>query len=238
MNQNEKSEAQLRNEEAVRRIMAERGYAPASIKKKKHNKKPLILSSVIVLFLTTIAVIIVVVMNKKDDYENNDNMNANYSAEETNESGDETGSQTSLEEPENTTSIDDDINNQYTPSASDGYEDRNVYYSHTDSDRTQHYTDGSTFNPHHCDTLQNKYNTAKANVDALNVAWENAYKNQASFSELHEKAGKNMELAKRWMEEQQQAVDDAMKALKEAQATANSIYQDEILPCRKEMYGQ
>ena len=34
MNQNEKSEAQLRNEEAVRKIMAERGYSSASSKKK------------------------------------------------------------------------------------------------------------------------------------------------------------------------------------------------------------
>lgn len=40
------------------------------------------------------------------------------------------------------------------------------------------------------------------------------------------------------MAEEQQAVDDAAKALKEAQATANSIYQDEVLPCHKEMYGQ
>lgn len=35
----EKSEAQLRNEEAVRRIMAERGYDRASIKKKKTQQE-------------------------------------------------------------------------------------------------------------------------------------------------------------------------------------------------------
>lgn len=238
MNQNEKSEAQLRNEEAVRKIMAERGYDRASIKKKKCNKKPLILSSAIVLLSVIIVAVIFVVISKKDDYENNNDVKATYPIEEINKGNDETNSQTSSEEPEDTTMTNDGTDNQYTPSASDGYEDRNVYYSHTGSDGTQHYTDGSTFNPHHCDALQDKYNTAKANVDTLNVAWENAYKNQASFSELYEKAGKNMKLAKRWMAEQQQAVDDALKALKEAQATANSIYQDEILPCRKEMYGQ
>ena len=232
----EKSEAQLKNEEAVRKIMAERGYDRTPVKKKKHSKKPLILSGVAVLFLAIIVVFFIVI-NNRDNYGKDGDMDAGYSMEETEKSSDGTDNQIS-EELENTTSTNDDTNAQYTPSASDVYEDRNVYYSHTDSSGTQHYTDGSTYDPHHCDALQSKYDAAKANVDALNVAWENAYKNQAPFSELYEKAGKNMELAKRWMAEEQQAVDDAMKALKEAQATANSIYQDEILPCRKEMYGQ
>lgn len=235
MNQNEKSEAQLRNEEAVRKIMAERGYDRASIKKKKHNKKPFISSGVIVLILTTIVVIIVVAINTKDGYNNNDDTNANHSVEETNRSSDRTDSQTSSEGPENTTSTNDDTNNQYTPSANDGYEDRNVYYSHTDSDGTQHYTDGSTFNPHHCDALYEKYNSKKNEAETLRVTWENAYKNQASFSELYEKAGKNMELAKNMMEEERIVIENAQKAYEKALSEANAIYNDEILPCRKEM---
>ena len=236
MNQNGQSEAQLRNEEVVRKIMAERGYDRNPVKKKKHSKKPVILSGVAVLFVITI-VVISIMINNRDDYGNDGNIDTSYSMGETEKSSDGTDNQIS-EELENTTSTNDDTNAQYTPSASDVYEDRNVYYSHTDSSGTQHYTDGSTYDPHHCDALQSKYDAAKANVDALNVAWENAYKNQTPFSELYEKAGKNMELAKRWMAEEQQAVDDAMKALKEAQATANSIYQDEVLPCHREMYGQ
>lgn len=231
----EKSKAQLRNEEAVRRIMAERGYDRASIKKKKHNKKPFILFGAITLILTTIVVIIVVAINMKDGYDNNDDTNANHSVEEANRNSDGTDNQTSSEEPENTTSTNDDTNNQYTPSTSDGYEDRNVYYSHTDSDGTQHYTDGSTFNPHHCDALYEKYNSKKNEAETLRVTWENAYKNQVSFSELYEKAGKNMELAKKMMEEERVVIENAQKAYEKALSEANAIYNDEILPCRKEM---
>lgn len=235
MNQNEKSEAQLRNEEAVRKIMAERGYDRASIKKKKRNKKPLILSSTLILLSVIIVAVIFVVINKKDDHENNNNVNATYSIEETNKGNDETNSQTSSEEPEDTTMTNDGTDNQYTPSANGGYEDYNVYYSHTDSDGTQHYTDGSTFNPHHCDALYEKYNNKKNEAETLRIAWENAYKNQASFSELYERAGKNMELAKKMMEEERVAIEGAQKAYEKALSEANAIYDDEILPCRKEM---
>lgn len=231
----EKSEAQLRNEEAVRKIMAERGYDRASIKKKKCNKKPLILSSAIVLLSVIIVAVVFVVISKKDDYENNDDVNATYPIEEINKGNDETNSQTSSGEPEDTTLTNDGTDNQYTPSASDGYEDRNVYYSHTDSDGTQHYTDGSTFNPHHCDALYEKYNSKKNEAETLRVTWENAYKNQASFSELYEKAGKNMELAKKMMEEERIVIENAQKAYEKALSEANAIYNDEILPCRKEM---
>ena len=99
----EKSEAQLRNEEAVRKIMAERGYDRASIKKKKCNKKPLILSSAIVLLSVIIVAVIFVVISKKDDYENNNDVKATYPIEEINKGNDETNSQTSSEEPEDTT---------------------------------------------------------------------------------------------------------------------------------------
>lgn len=75
-------------------------------------------------------------------------------------------------------------------------------------------------------------------VDKLNIVWQNVYNSQTSYTELYKRANKDANLAKKWMAEEQQAVDDAMKALKEAQATANSIYQDEVLPCHKEMHGQ
>ena len=65
MNQNEKSEAQLRNEETVRRIMAERGYDRSSVKKKKSNKsfvKPLTLFGLTVIFLVSAVIITIIAM--------------------------------------------------------------------------------------------------------------------------------------------------------------------------------
>jgi hypothetical protein len=84
MNQNEKSEAQLRNEETVRRIMAERGYDRSSVKKKKSNKsfaKPLTLFGLTVIFLVSAVIITIIAMNDDNDSKGNTSFNANYQFE-------------------------------------------------------------------------------------------------------------------------------------------------------------
>lgn len=237
MNQNEKTEAQLRNEEAVRRIMAERGYDRSSVKKKKSNKsfaKPLMLSGLTVILLVSVVGITIIAMNGDNNSEGDTSFNADYYSEgepDNNDNDDEANAQIRNEANEDNSL--DNSNSQSNSSST------NTYENNTQAQPRREYNDTRTpFDPHHCDAQEAKYNNATSEVDRLNIVWQNAYNSQTSYTELYKRANKDANLAKKWMAEEQQAVDDAMKALKEAQATANSIYQDEVLPCHKEMYGQ
>lgn len=237
MNQNEKSEAQLRNEEAVRRIMAERGYDRSPVKKQKSNKffaKPLMLSGLMVILLVSIVGITIVAVNGNDENRDHTSFNnSDYPKEKPEDGNDNSEMDAQAQNEVNENSNLSNSNNQSNSSSN------NVYESSIEAQSKQDYNDTRTpFDPHHCDTQQAKYDSAMSEVDRLNIVWQNAYNNQTPYTELYKRANKDANLAKKWMAEEQQAVDDAMKALKEAQATANSIYQDEVLPCHKEMYGQ
>lgn len=236
MNQNEKSEAQLRNEEAVRKIMAERGYDRSPVKKQKSNKsfaKPLILSGLMVILLVSIVGVAIVAVNGNDENEDHTSFNINYYSEEEPENNN--GNSEMDAKIQNEVNEDNNLSNSNNqPNSSSN----NVYESSVEAQSKQDYNDTRTpFDPHHCDTQEAKYDSAMSEVDRLNIVWQNAYNNQTPYTELYKRANKDANLAKKWMTEEQQAVDDAMKAIKEAQATANSIYQDEVLPCHKEMYG-
>ena len=232
----DKSEAQIRNEEIVRKVMAERGYdrTPVKQKKPKTFKKPLIVSGAMVLILAVVVAVVVVVINNRGNEGNGRADNSGYAREKVEEEEEKTEETTEAGSESAPVSEED---TQYTPSADDAYGDLNVYHDYTDESGVQHYTDGSTFDPHHCDAQQAKYDAANQEIDRLDAAWTETFNNQTPFSELYEMAGRNMALATQWMEAEQKAVDDAMDALKAAQATANAIYWDEIVPCEKEMYG-
>lgn len=237
MNQNEKSEAQLRNEEAVRKIMAERGYDRSPVKKKKSNKsfvKPLMLSGLMMILLVSIVGITIVAVNGNDKNGDHTSFNTSYySEEELEDNNDNSEMDTQVQNEVNEDGNLSNSNNQSNSSSN------NVYESSIETQSKQEYNDARTpFDPHHCDTQEAKYNNATSEVDRLNIVWQNAYNNQTPYTELYKRANKDAILAKKWVAEEQQVVDDAMKALKKAQATANSIYQDEVLPCHKEMYGQ
>ena len=251
MNQNEKSEAQLRNEETVRRIMAERGYDRSSVKKKKSNKsfaKPLTLFGLTVIFLVSAVIITIIAMNDDNNSKGNTSFNANYQFKgksKNNDNDDEVNTQ--IQNETNNDNNLDNSNSQSNSSSTNTYKNNTQTQTQTQAqtqaqDQTQprqEYNDTRTpFDHHHCDIQEYKYNNAMSEVDKLNIVWQNVYNSQTSYTELYKRANKDANLAKKWMAEEQQAVDDAMKALKEAQATANSIYQDEVLPCHKEMHGQ
>lgn len=233
----EKSEAQLRNEEAVRKIMAERGYGRSPVKKQKSNKsfaKPFMLSGLMVILLVSIVGIAIAAVNGNDENEDHTSFNTSYYSEEEPESNN--GNSEMDAKIQNEVNEDNNLSNSNNQPNSPS---NNVYESSVETQSKQDYNDTRTpFDPHHCDTQQAKYDSAMSEVDRLNIVWQNAYNNQTPYTELYKRANKDANLAKKWMAEEQQAVDDAMKALKEAQATANLIYQDEVLPCHKEMYGQ
>ena len=245
MNQNEKSEAQLRNEETVRRIMAERGYDRSSVKKKKSNKsfaKPLTLFGLTVIFLVSAVIIAIIAMNGDNNSKGNTSFNANYQFEREpkNNDNDDKANIKIRNEINNDNNL-DNSNSQSNSSSTNTYKNNTQTQTQAQDQAQprQEYNDTRTpFDHHHCDIQESKYNNAMSEVDKLNIVWQNVYNSQTSYTELYKRANKDANLAKKWMAEEQQAVDDAMKALKEAQATANSIYQDEVLPCHKEMHGQ
>lgn len=245
MNQNEKSEAQLRNEETVRRIMTERGYNKSSIKKKKSNKsfaKSLMLFGLTVILLVSIVGIAIIVMNDDNNSKDDTSFNANYQfkGEPKNNDNDNKVNAQIRNETNNNNNLDNN-NSQSNSSSTNTYKNNTQTQTQAQDQAQprQEYNDTRTpFDHHHCDIQESKYNNAMSEVDKLNIVWQNVYNSQTSYTELYKRANKDANLAKKWMAEEQQAVDDAMKALKEAQATANSIYQDEVLPCHKEMHGQ
>lgn len=216
----EKSEAQLRNEEAVRKIMAERGYDRTPVKKKKHNKKLpkilLILPIILVLFLVS-AVIIYAVINKNDYYGSKTQEINNYSTEKTedNENDEDNDNPTDIQIPEEV-----DSNNDYSNGASNSYYNPapmsdNAYEHSSEAQPSQQYDDSRTpFDPHHCDAVKAKYDAIYNEINRLQDAWNTAYNNN-----------------------QLEAAANINKARQEAINNLDAVYWDEVVPCEKEMYG-
>ena len=228
----EKSEAQKRNEEAVRRIMAERGYSREPTKRKKRQsklRKPLITIIAIVLLLSG-AITCYFLFKPQGTLKSQENSNNNSSKS------------TDLDDPDNPTSDDNtDLSSDYdspysddSSSAEDPYKNLNVDYLYTDESGVRHYSDGSTFNPHLCDEIEAKYKSAYDEANRLNDIWTEKIHNYPSFSELYEQAGKNMAVAQMMQEEEQQKIKDAENATKAAYNRAQAIYDDEVVPCQKE----
>ena len=229
-----KSEAQIKNEQEVRRRMAELGYvsAPKSVSgppkdKPRHKGLSGLLVLLVIVAIST-ATIFYYANNSESDANSNDSRQTvqNITADTTKETKKPTQKKQTTEKEQDkfTTKKETQVpqsNNQQTPSS-----------THDDIDEGRHAVD-----LHHCDSLEEKYNQAVAEKERLGTIYDNAYKSQHSYSELYEQAGHNPTVAKQLMQAEQNAVKKAFKDYQDAMNTANSIYNDEILPCKREMYN-
>lgn len=213
---NEKSEAQIRNEEEVHRIMMERGYDRNSKKHKDaKNKKwyPLAFFIIACFISCGVGAFIAIYNNDKQETAatESEKIIESINTGDIKNENDAYASDDEKSQKINTYKTTDEYTGNIRPSENVSQPDNNTNYPSSENDKTDNHREGFAFDPHHCDTQKEKYNNATNEANKLNEIWEN----------------------------NPEARNDALlAAIQEAYDKANSIYQNEVTPCKKEMYGQ